>query len=299
MLGETTNGETTKRLHAVDVVQNFLNYVLQHDVCPEYQDNVNAARLVCERARVELPLITQAARALPGNFNRAAKQFLVDGAGGSAAEITLKVGIALAAMQAGDSSLVDRLRDDGPVDIIRKSVESYRVDGLQHPSEEDLRRISKLQTMNNMTGASTLQPVGRLVLKSCTIEDGWATTPTEAEFDESTARVDFFIVEEDVLKVLVPGMKLKLDVVELSIGLKIITKVHNVWPSYYTFLPQELMWYYKTPELNLRPAPSIHDPNFEERAAMVMMKRELEEPNEKEGPNVSVAEIEDDNPENY
>jgi hypothetical protein len=50
-------------------VRNFLNYVLHHNVCPEYTDQVYAARAVCDLAEKELVAAKDASAALPGDFN--------------------------------------------------------------------------------------------------------------------------------------------------------------------------------------------------------------------------------------
>lgn len=51
------------------VVRNFLNYVLHHGVCPEYTQDVLAARKVCDVAEKELWAIKQIHNLLPGEFN--------------------------------------------------------------------------------------------------------------------------------------------------------------------------------------------------------------------------------------
>ena len=51
------------------VVRNLLNYILHHNVCPEYADQVNAARSVCDVAETELCHIAYLSSALPGEFN--------------------------------------------------------------------------------------------------------------------------------------------------------------------------------------------------------------------------------------
>ena len=51
------------------VIRNFLNYLLHHDVCPEYASQIQAARKTCDRAERELCCIARSAAMIPGDFN--------------------------------------------------------------------------------------------------------------------------------------------------------------------------------------------------------------------------------------
>jgi hypothetical protein len=51
------------------VIRNFLSYVLHHGVCPEYTQDVLAARKVCDVAEKELWAIKKVHNLLPGDFN--------------------------------------------------------------------------------------------------------------------------------------------------------------------------------------------------------------------------------------
>jgi hypothetical protein len=55
----------------INVVDNFLRYVLHHNVCPEFTDQIEAARKVCIAAKTELPLTIQASQRFPGQFGQA------------------------------------------------------------------------------------------------------------------------------------------------------------------------------------------------------------------------------------
>src|SRR4051812_47741930 len=54
------------------VIRNFLNYVLQHGVCPEYATDIIAARKICDLAEKELWAIKQLQYVFPGDFNTSA-----------------------------------------------------------------------------------------------------------------------------------------------------------------------------------------------------------------------------------
>lgn len=51
------------------VMRNFYNYLLHHDVCPEYEDEIFAARKVVDDAKTQLVAIHHLSRLVPGDFN--------------------------------------------------------------------------------------------------------------------------------------------------------------------------------------------------------------------------------------
>lgn len=52
-------------------IKNFLNYLLYHDVCPEYKENINAARVSCDIATKQLWDNHRFVANGPGDFNKA------------------------------------------------------------------------------------------------------------------------------------------------------------------------------------------------------------------------------------
>jgi hypothetical protein len=56
---------------ATRIMMNFYNYLLHHNICPEYKDQILAACDVCLLARTELPIIQALDAALPGPFGNA------------------------------------------------------------------------------------------------------------------------------------------------------------------------------------------------------------------------------------
>jgi|SRR5579871_870248 len=56
---------------ATRIMMNFYNYLLHHNVCPEYKDQILAAHDICLLARTELPITQALAIALPGPFGNA------------------------------------------------------------------------------------------------------------------------------------------------------------------------------------------------------------------------------------
>ncbi|KAJ6258994.1 hypothetical protein Dda_5889 [Drechslerella dactyloides] len=56
---------------SVNLVRNFLNFILYHNVCPEYTDNIKLAVKTCDTAGEELPVCAVLSDKLPGAFNKA------------------------------------------------------------------------------------------------------------------------------------------------------------------------------------------------------------------------------------
>ncbi|KAL9088919.1 MAG: hypothetical protein Q9165_005976 [Trypethelium subeluteriae] len=56
---------------ATNILRNFYNYLLTHDVAPDWKDSINAARALCTRACIELTGIYHLRGMLRGSFNTA------------------------------------------------------------------------------------------------------------------------------------------------------------------------------------------------------------------------------------
>jgi hypothetical protein len=63
-------------VETTNVLKNFYNYLLYHDVAPEYEQDILKAREVCNVAAKELPILDKASRGLPGRFNKACSTYL-------------------------------------------------------------------------------------------------------------------------------------------------------------------------------------------------------------------------------
>lgn len=69
---ELLTDEYTKSL--VNVIRNFLNYILYHEVCPEYLFQVEASKRLCDQGERELWAVSQNNLNLPGTFNKACSE---------------------------------------------------------------------------------------------------------------------------------------------------------------------------------------------------------------------------------
>jgi hypothetical protein len=248
----------------VEVVLNFLKYVDRHDVCPEYAEDVKSAQKVCLQALEEMPAIAELLRLVPGPFNTALRVLHCDkdeDTSGFDCFVETPVSNATDAklIRAGTLAIhfgVKRwLAPEAPV-ITDTSEYTFEVRKVSLP--DDAIRAKYTTMKQHLARVPAFRPCGTFTARPVVIRDGWdntmrATIPPEADVDHE------FVLEEDMLRLLREGMKLTMVVCTLSDGLRFIKHVRAIKPSFYVFLPQELMNTYKEPVLNDRPARSIHD----------------------------------------
>jgi hypothetical protein len=254
------------------VIRNFLNYVLHHCVCPEYTEEVMAARKICDLAEKELWAIRQLQAKFPGDFNVAAstlyggryKEYCLNGqAWGlddpdcqdyvsanpgfseAEAERIFKTAVAFA----GDDALFLRTMDLG-VGIVKTTRKFYEVMETERPS---LKTIQQYASVKNSKGQSGyIKALGVVKFKTWEgpdlepedfTDDEGATTEIQAE----DAGLESFWLEDDILGLFFVGLKLEVEVHELNIGIKFFNTVLGLHCSFHTYLPNEKMIYWKEP----------------------------------------------------
>ncbi|KAH7159742.1 Argonaute complex, subunit Arb1 [Dactylonectria estremocensis] len=262
-----TSFELPRMIQGIDVVDNFLRYVLQHDVCPEYGDDVKAALGVCEGARTEWPLLQKLYASLPGQFNLAAGElFRPDDAASSWSFQHFKrpCGFDAKSVFYSAFALMDepemfaRLLEEQP-EVVREFSCTVELVEIFRPDESIVKRVKSLVIGDN---AVEHLAVGKATFKPSSIEDDWVTPDSPWPVLEATLTLYF---DDDLLSYMPTGMKARLTIFELNVGLRFVKTVEIIVPSFYTYLPQELMRHYKVPELSDRPAPSVEDPDAEEK----------------------------------
>ncbi|KAF9872294.1 argonaute siRNA chaperone complex subunit Arb1 [Colletotrichum karsti] len=207
-LAASTSWDYLRMGKAIGIIENFLNYVLQHDVCPEYADNIRHALSYCDRAKIDLPLTHQALISFPGQFNLAMCElfcpdffFINEGEGegegdnlasfkrrddfnpAAVAKLALAVGVVHMGVDKVKAGMMLRA-----VDNIEKakttdeaSVKVPKVLGEENCSMEvaDIHRAPKslceaiggIRVGDDMTYGFTA--MGKLVLRPCIIQDGY------------------------------------------------------------------------------------------------------------------------------
>ncbi|KAM0350305.1 hypothetical protein HYE67_003204 [Fusarium culmorum] len=258
-----TSSEQKRMLEGISTVENFLRYVLQHSVCPEYEDDVKAAIEVCKVAAEEWPMFQELCAALPGQFNLAAAELYCP-------EETTKqswsfldfkrpkdfdpISVFFTAFALMDEpELFERLATKQPT-VTREFKCTLELVQTFRPSDDIIKRVKSLVIADK---AAYHVPVGKATFKQGVIEDDWEKPPTSWPIDEETMTLFF---DDHLLARMWPGMKIEANICELNAGLRFITSIENIVPSFYVFLPQEMMRHYKEPKENDRPAPSVNDP---------------------------------------
>ncbi|KAF4583160.1 Argonaute complex, subunit Arb1 [Ophiocordyceps camponoti-floridani] len=250
---------------AVDVVENFLRYVRQHDVCPEYEDDVDKALALCADVRHEWFSLEKVRASFPGSFHEAATQ-LFSPSGKTAWDcpsVSLLRHLDYEAVFFTVCALLgetEALTAGKGGNIVTRVFDcTLEVVSVQLPDADLSQRFRSL-AIDHVQHHPT--PVGKALFKPTTIEEGWLDAAVDLP-DRGT--VSWLYFEHSILSNLKPGMKMALTVAQLNTGVRFVKTWHNLVPTFYTFLPQVLMKHYKMPRRIERPAPSVQDPDAEEK----------------------------------
>lgn len=264
----------------VDVVDNFLRYILIHDVCPEYKDDIMKSRTVCDKAKTELMNCRHAQTAMPGQFNIACVKLFYNEPAHKAfndgldpldkipencdAETIFRTTVALQPKLVGNKT-VKMAEDVKGIRVLRTREMDLEISGLILPSEDTVQLYSA-------AGSPTcpILPAGVVVAKHYNIDEGYANQPRPSAKELASRGNEAFFLDCELMSLLFPGTKLRVVVHELNCDLNFVSTVKNVHPSFYTFLPQELMMEWKEPRDNEREAPSVVNPDAEDETAQNM-----------------------------
>lgn len=262
---------------ACQVLRSFYNYLLYHSVCPEFNDDLSRALYICDKAETELPQTYTAGLVLPGAFNTAAstifggskaglytgdkewaircKEEGVDlselGVMNEEARITFRSGIAIL----GTDQQQDML-DTKAVKVLQDVSLCVCIDSIELPDE--LTREMYDRQNNFTTGKLKLEPLGKMVCRSWQVDDfseydlPLDRYPTGRPSDIEADREFVFWVEESVLKECFLGMKLEARVLVLEGGINVLDDVAMVMCSFYSWLPNELLWSHHPKQVNVK-----------------------------------------------
>ncbi|OJJ50892.1 hypothetical protein ASPZODRAFT_86615 [Penicilliopsis zonata CBS 506.65] len=252
---------------ATVTIRNFLTYLLYHDVCPEYKENIDQARTSCDIAGKELWKNQQFTAKGPGDFNTACSALFggyfydmyavedewenpKDEATRMNSAVARKV-VKFAIAGAGSDEQAGQFQALANADSLRathvKDIDGFEVISLNVPDADTLAFYG--------VHASDLQPVGRVHARAYR-DPGKPRidlSPEEKrEWEEQSSGVqnlqefDFFL-EEDLLRLCYPGMKVITSIWELNCGLFFFDEVFTAYSSIYTVLANDLMLGWKKP----------------------------------------------------
>ena len=267
---ELTHLEEKSLGTAIGVVENFLRYVLHHGVCPEYEQDVKTALEACSTAREEWPAWAKLQATLPGQFHMAARELFAkkdstsNSWNGEGVEVpegfdaTAVFYSTVALME--DDHTFSELFDHIPF-ITGEFDCTLKVERVIRPNVRLVDRFRGLALDDEKTD---IPAVGTAVFSSTDqILDEFDHPLMTAPFSEREKDIRLYF-NDDVLENMRPGMRMALRLCELDTGTLFVKSIIRTVPTFYTFLPQELMKGFKEVKENERPAPSIHHPNGEE-----------------------------------
>lgn len=290
----------------IDIICNFLRYVHMHNVAPEYSDDISRALATSLAAKVEIPLASAAFKALPGDFNLSARALFMpdrrEEIGHSAthaivalqgrlekamdAERVFKATIAIWGHLFGDKEMARALEIDS---VKIKATRIYDLELVSVIFPDESVRESYAGIRHKATGEQrVVEPAGLAQFRHIIIEDGFERPADEDKAEIAAREKEVFFLEESIVGTaenpgpLLPGMKVRATVCELDCGLKFFKDILEVKPSMYVFLPQELMLHYKEPLDNERPAPSVMNPDAEEKVMEEMIDEDIKAENAEE-----------------
>lgn len=270
-LVQMTGMETDEMHEAIGVVENFLRYVLQHDVCPEYEADVSGALQVCEDARIEWPMIGRLQGRLPGAFNVAARDSFPVAEGVAKSNATQDYD-----EMAKYYGLKPQAKKDNPkMHVVASLTVLDEKESFVKELEDESRRVT-MEYECTLDVVEILRPADSIVhrFRAIRLSDGtkirsigsaiFRPATIESEFDEPVVKtpasgynVTLFF-DDNILRNMKKGMKMTFTLAQLDNGFRFVKGLINIVPSFHTFLPQELMKYHKPPTKNNRPGPSVH-----------------------------------------
>ena len=281
-------------------LERFMDYLLQHDVCPEYKTEVQDARDCCRAATSELWACAEAYRWLPGDFNIACSTLFggvysenYDGEArwndepneqatfvGMAPEQAIQIvkfGVAGAASEAvyqkylnivnsNDEQqrfqVVSRQRDVGftITKIFQPTKDCIRLYKSQSAEFRPVGRIIALPWVNPDAPPEDLTPTERVNLNSSSATSPYKSSRLQQPFtpedlgkpkleeitDRSMEEYTFFI-ELPLVSQLRVGMHLEATIYELNCGIWWFDDYRVVYPSFDTYLTNDLMLGWKEP----------------------------------------------------
>lgn len=249
-----------------NIIRNFLNYLLHHDVCPEYKTQIFAARAVCDLTDAELPKAMKAQSLFPGDFQTACSEIFggvyqgtyaknpewapeaesYAGMSPEVAQQTFRIGLAT---QVSDEvaqcyKAQNVARDLKTLKVYNAYLEVIELipadDGIKrfyekHPAAKGLSSLGRLK-------AQSWDPPFK-PFKDLTEEERIA----EARSTRTTETFEF-LLEDYVLETCFLGMKFEATVHDLSFGLKFFDNISAVFCSFYETIPNERLIGWRVPE---------------------------------------------------
>ncbi|KAK7538262.1 Argonaute siRNA chaperone complex subunit Arb1-domain-containing protein, partial [Phyllosticta citribraziliensis] len=261
---------------ATRVIKNFFNYLLHHNVCPEYLSDLYAARKVCDQANIEFPKITELAHNLPDEFNISCSLLcngyhadtLVPRPGWDCGErneeikfvdnpeAKARLVLTMAVTTLGNEAQAEMLRKyqakEMPITFVGSDEDvTFEVTGVELPSAENLALYDKLNKTVLGNKDFTVKPLGKLYGKHVDLPNFAPPDLPKWRHEEirksKVNKTYEFWLEAELLENCFVGMKMCGMLRQVNFGFQVLEQVHNVLASFYTCLPNELLTKWKEP----------------------------------------------------
>lgn len=252
-------------------LERFLDYLMQRDVCPEFNVAIHQTRDFCRQATNVMWSCVEAQRWLPGQFNMACSTLFgslgqnFDGTsvwGGDTQDgsavfvgLTFKEADAIvryAVAGAADQDVYEKFSelslagdDEEGLKVVKVfEGQGFEIVDLQNPTAE-CKDFYK-------SNCVTYRPLGKVFAKAwkdpeAPPEDLTEDERTAAEAEEPSSETYVFFVEEIVQQQLRPGQKVLATVRQLNCGIWFFDDFTKIYPEFDLFLVNELMEDYKEP----------------------------------------------------
>lgn len=234
-------------LECTKILRNFYNYLIHHSVCPEYVDQILAARDVCDMAEDELPKIIEIIALLPGAFNIACcKRFetpyaaIYDGDNTwEAGEESTPQPFAMTAKRARQVYSFGMVAYGYSQDHAEHDITDVE-GGFWFEVTEILPSSVEIRNVYKPYESHVLEPPGKLICKPWTSPQFSREDLPQGYKNPVRASSYEFLMEDKVLERCFVGMKWQGNIYTLSCGLSFIDSVNQIYPSFYTLLRNEL-----------------------------------------------------------
>jgi len=252
-------------------VERFLDYLMQHNVCPEFNNDILDSRNFCREASGEMWACAEAQRWLPGQFNMACSTLF-----GSLGQNFDGTSVWGGDTQDGSAVFVGLTQDEADA-IIRYAVagaadndvyDKFSKLSLAEDDEEGLEVVNvvdghgfEILELQEPTTACkdfykencvTYRPLGRVLAKpwqdpEAPPEDLTEEEKKAAQSEQPSSDIYVFFVEEIVSQHLKVGQKILATVRQLNCGIWFFDDFTKIYPHFDLFLLNELMEDYKEP----------------------------------------------------
>lgn len=233
---------------ACNVVRNFFNYLLCHNVCPEYTDQIKAALSTFEPIESEYVKLTEVQSVFPGAFSKACSilcggyyaksQYQGNWMDGDVATdpnngLTAQEAkwVACAGVAAfGTPSQKDDLGLDAELKIVKTEEDvGLEVVAITLPAET----LKDAQEFFNKLKGTCVLPMGKLLCKRYQFQHA---APLDLPSDDASTSDCFeFLIDEESLQKCYPGLKFIATVKETDAGFCFIDYWSECYGTFYTW----------------------------------------------------------------